>query len=244
MKEKIFTIPVNDAFESGSECPVCYMKNILEREAVEYTMGPSYMEADIREKTDEAGFCSRHIKAVYDCENRLGFALVMKTHMDRIIREIETKSTEPVKGKTIFGKVQPSPVSDYTKTLYLKCFVCDRIENTFRRYMDTIIYLYKQDEDFREKYRSCKGFCTAHYGELIEAASGKLSGQRLAEFTETTNRLYLENMKRVRDDVEWFINKFDHKYANEPWKNAKDSLTRAMIKTESVLLEEPKNKKN
>ena len=31
-------------------------------------------------------------------------------------------------------------------------------------------------------------------------------------------------MKRVRDDVEWFINKFDHKYANEPWKMAKNSL--------------------
>ena len=30
MKEKIFTIPVNDAFDSGCECPVCYMKRELE----------------------------------------------------------------------------------------------------------------------------------------------------------------------------------------------------------------------
>ena len=37
--------------------------------------------------------------------------------------------------------------------------------------------------------------------------------------------------------------KFDHKYADEPWKNAKDSLTRAMIKTASVLPEEEKKKK-
>ena len=64
-----------------------------------------------------------------------------------------------------------------------------------------------------------------------------MSGQILNDFVEQTNRLYLENMKRVRDDVEWFINKFDHKYADEPWKNAKDSLTRAMIKTASVLPE-------
>ena len=244
MKEKIFTIPVNDAFDSDCECPVCYMKNVLEQAAVEYTMGPSYMEDDIRAKTDEMGFCEKHIKAVYDCENRLGFALVMKTHMDRVIAEIEAKSAEPVKGKTLFGKMQPLSVTDYTKSLHQKCFVCDRIENTFRRYMDTIIYLYKQDESFRRKYQSCKGFCTAHYGELIETASGKLSGQNLTEFVETTNRLYLENMKRVRDDVEWFINKFDHKYAQEPWKNTKDSLVRAMIKTESVLPEEPKSKKN
>lgn len=41
-------------------------------------------------------------------------------------------------------------------------------------------------------------------------------------------------MKRVRDDVVWFINKFDHKYANEPWKNAKDSLVRATLKDTGV----------
>ena len=81
------------------------------------------------------------------------------------------------------------------------------------------------------------------YGVLIEEASSKMSGQILNDFVEQTNRLYLENMKRVRDDVEWFINKFDHKYADEPWKNAKDSLTRAMIKTASVLPEEEKKKK-
>ena len=88
MKEKIFTIPVNDAFDSGCECPVCYMKRELENAAVEYTMGPSYMEDDIRAKTDELGFCEKHIKDVYNCENRLGFALVMKTHMDRVIADI------------------------------------------------------------------------------------------------------------------------------------------------------------
>lgn len=42
-------------------------------------------------------------------------------------------------------------------------------------------------------------------------------------------------MKRVRDDVSWFINKFDHKYFNEPWKNAKDSLPRAMTKDCSII---------
>ena len=67
MKEKIFTIPVNDAFDSGCECPVCYMKRELENAAVEYTMGPSYMEDDIRAKTDELGFCEKHIKDVYNC---------------------------------------------------------------------------------------------------------------------------------------------------------------------------------
>ena len=103
-ERKIFTIPVNDAFDSGCECPVCYMKRELENAAVEYTMGPSYMEDDIRAKTDELGFCEKHIKDVYNCENRLGFALVMKTHMDRVIADISKKAQEPVKGKKLFSK--------------------------------------------------------------------------------------------------------------------------------------------
>ena len=98
-----------------------------------------------------------------------------------------------------------------------------------------MLHLYKNDEAFKDKYKSCKGFCTSHYGILIESAYNKLSGSVLEEFVNTTNELYIENMKRVRDDVSWFINMFDHKYFNEPWKNAKDSLPRAMTKDCSII---------
>ena len=38
MKEKLYTIPINDAFAMDSECPICAMKTILENNAVEFTM--------------------------------------------------------------------------------------------------------------------------------------------------------------------------------------------------------------
>ena len=38
MKEKIYTIPVNDAFDKDCECPLCAMYQELENNAVEYTM--------------------------------------------------------------------------------------------------------------------------------------------------------------------------------------------------------------
>ena len=230
MKEKIYTIPVNDAFDMDCECPICSMREKLEKEAVDYTMGPSYMEDDIRAKTDEMGFCEKHVQQVYNKENRLGFALVMKTHMDKVISDIENMTKEPVKSKGLFKKAEKPQVCDYIKKLDSKCFVCEKIDNTFSRYIDTVIYLFKNDESFRTKYKESKGFCTTHYGTLIEAAARELSGNALDEFVKTTNELYIDNMKRVRDDVAWFINKFDHKYANEPWKNSKDSLTRAMVK--------------
>ena len=36
MKEKLYTIPINDAFAMDSECPICAMKTILENNAVEF----------------------------------------------------------------------------------------------------------------------------------------------------------------------------------------------------------------
>ncbi len=56
MKEQLYSIPVNDAFSVDCECPICQIYHKLEKEAVEYTMGPSYMEDDTRSKTDAAGF--------------------------------------------------------------------------------------------------------------------------------------------------------------------------------------------
>lgn len=235
MKEKIYTIPVNDAFDRDCECPICAMYQELENSAVEYTMGPSYMEDDIRAETDKKGFCQKHLGQIYGMENRLGFALVMKTHLDKVIGDIEMLTKEPVKGKILFKKAEVPSVCGYVQQLDNACFICDRIENTFQRYIDTVLHLYQSDKDFQKKYQESRGFCTAHFGLLIQRGQQKFSGALCEQFVADTNRLYLENMKRVRDDVAWFINKFDHKYADEPWKNAKDSLPRAMTKDNSIL---------
>ena len=208
MKEKIYTVPVNDAFAADSECPVCAMFEQLENDAIEYTMGPSYMEDDIRAVTDKKGFCQKHIKKIYEQNNRLGYALVMKTHMDYVIKTIESYNQDRCTGKSLLKKGKESSVCSYIEELDSSCFVCDKIADTIERYVDTIFYMYKHDNEFKKTLSGCKGFCTNHYGLLMKKASEKLGG----------------------GDVEWFINKFDHKYADAPWKNAKDSLVRATLK--------------
>jgi hypothetical protein len=101
----------------------------------------------------------------------------------------------------------------------------------YRRYLDTIFYLYQTDESFRNTFHSCKGFCTPHYNRLRTMALSKLSGNRLDSFLKDLDQLYLNNMKRVRDDLEWFTDKFDYRNADAPWKNSKDALPRAAGKT-------------
>ena len=108
MKEQLYTIPVNDAFESDCECPLCKMKKDLERNAIEYTLGPSYMEDDNRAMTDETGFCEKHIQDLYLEKNRLGLALILSTHMQKTTRDLENLSKETVAGKSLFKKTKDS----------------------------------------------------------------------------------------------------------------------------------------
>ena len=107
MKEKIYTVPVNDAFAADSECPVCAMFEQLENDAIEYTMGPSYMEDDIREKTDATGFCRHHFKMMYDYGNRLGNALILSTHLKKLNQELtkEIKDFTPSKS-SLFSRMK------------------------------------------------------------------------------------------------------------------------------------------
>jgi len=238
LKEKLYTIPVNDAFDIDCECPICAMHKSLETNAIEFTMGPSYMEDDIREVTSRMGFCEKHLEQLYKHQNRLGLALILKTHMDKTIQDIEKLSgaNSKLSASSFFKKKgESSGVASHIDHLDDECYICDRIQGTFDRYIATIFHLYHTEESFRSKFKTSKGFCTSHYKTLYSAAPQYLSGDELNGFIRELNTLYLDNMKRVRDDLEWFVNKFDYRYADEPWKNAKDSLPRAMQKTNSIL---------
>lgn len=238
MAEQLYTIPVNEAFESDCECPICAMYSRLEQNAIEYTMGPSYMEDDNRAMTDKLGFCGRHIRTLYGEKNRLGLALMLKTHTDKTIKDLkELAKNKPVVSGGLFKKTASSSVSEYINELEKSCFICDRINNTFDRYIDTIFHLWKKDPEFKEKFKSSRGFCNCHYGLLFDQGSVKLSKDAYAEFIEILNNVYFENMERVNGDIGWFIDKFDYRFKDEPWKNSKDAIPRGIIKTNHTFVD-------
>ena len=236
MREKLYTIPVNEAYDYDCECPLCYIKKELEVKAIDFTMGPSYMEDDIRAETDKVGFCSNHLSKLYENQNRLGLALMLKTHMDYMIKNIEKTKPENYKvTSSLFQKKEnSSPTLSYLTTLENSCFICDKISNTFERYIVTIFTLYKSEPAFREKCSRVKGYCTNHYSLLYEKAPSYLRGNHLDSFISDLNKVFLDNMKRVRDDLDWFTDKFDYRFKDAPWKNSKDALPRAMTKTNGI----------
>lgn len=186
-------------------------------------------------ETNRVGFCPEHVRMMYDTQNRLGLALMLHTHTQNIIRETEKLQK---KGRTqaggLFKKSEESAVAAYMNKLGKSCFICNRINDTFDRYIDTIFYLYKREEGFRRKFKASKGFCNMHYGLLYDAAPRYLSGRELEEFTKLLDSLYLENMKRVCDDIEWYTDKFDYRNVDAPWKNSKDAVVRTILKLDST----------
>ena len=53
MAEKIYTIPINEAFDKTLEsetpdCPLCLMRNMLEKNELERITGAAMMEPDVR----------------------------------------------------------------------------------------------------------------------------------------------------------------------------------------------------
>ena len=114
MKEKLYTIPVNDAFARDCECPICAMRKTLEDNAVAYTMGSSYMEDDVRMETDRLGFCSPHMQMLLEQKNKLGLALILKTHIDKTNKDIKKLAKQPIKPNSLLKKAWCGIVSHLT----------------------------------------------------------------------------------------------------------------------------------
>ena len=233
MKEKLYTIPVNDAVNANDECPICNAEQSLENDAIEYAIGPgaSYMESDIREMTDKAGFCRRHFNMMYKYGNSLGNALILTSHVHKVSEDIkkEMKNYRGAKGG-LFSKGGTSNVEEYINSLTGKCFVCDYYRDTYKRYIATFFHLYENDREFRDKIKNGKGFCLPHMGELLHEAPGYLKGKLLDDFTADLFEIQGRNLDRIEEDISWFVEKFKYENQDKDWKESKDAIPRTIQK--------------
>lgn len=238
MREQIETIPVNDAFLSGDECPFCFLERMIEQRAIRYILGPgaSYMEPDVRAQTDKDGFCEHHYKQLYDFGNGLGNALIMQTRYAVLLRELEQARQSFVMPdkRSLFGKkrktgVQENSLLQWAKRRQKSCYLCNKLESNMQRYYDTFFAMIK-DAEFRDRVENCKGFCVRHFAELLDSAEQHLPGGQREWFYETVAKLMQENMARVKEDIDHFVGMFDYRSAGKDWKNSRDAVSRGMQK--------------
>ena len=225
--EQIYTIPVNEAFEKVQEedshiCPFCLMYNRLEANELDLILGASMMEPDVRLKTNESGFCDTHLGMMFGRPKRLPLALMLESHLDQIAKDLDGNMG------MFIGKTGDAAAKRLDR-LEHSCYICDRIEYNFSRMIETAALLWQSDSAFHDKVKKAPYFCLPHYGRFIRAAKDRLSKKDFAEFYETVHALETAYFDELRGDVSWFCKKFDYRYENEPWGNAKDAPERARL---------------
>ena len=156
-----------------------------------------------------------------------------------MIKEIELLQKKGRKSSGgLFSKKEETSLFSFTEKISHSCYICDRIEGVYQRYIATIFYLYEEDSAFVTKFKKSRGFCLEHYGMLFEEAPKYLHGATLEDFTKDLNTVFMDNYKRMEEEVAWFIEKFDYRNTDAPWKTSKDAVPRAITKVNGIITEE------
>ena len=229
MKEKIYTIPLSEAYENPSECPFCMLEEKLETEAVEHALGAAMMEPDFRIVSNDKGYCRRHFKMMLSQQEALSLALVLDTHLNETIKKIKDASKE-VPAKKIFKKGAEDKLLSTIDSINTSCVICEKLEGTLDKFAEVFWYLYKTEGDFKEKVLKSQGFCLHHFYQIMSKIDSELSGKTKEQARNEICELEISNLERINEEVNWFTKKFDYRFTNEPGKNAKDSPQRAILK--------------
>jgi hypothetical protein len=235
MKDHIHTIPVLEALREPGHCPFCKMHSKLDQDAVDFIMGPAYMDEDIRDKTNEAGFCEDHLKKLYAVQNRLGAALLIHTHVKQLIKD--TDSANPLeKAAGLFRKSESGAnrLAGLIEKQQSRCYLCEKADGTFKRYVDTFFYMWHREAELIPLVKAVPGFCIPHYGMLLREAENSLSKKELDSFLSVVIPLQQQAMAKLEGDLDWFIQKFDYRNSDAPWKESKDAIIRAMAMLKGI----------
>ena len=231
--EQIYTIPVNEAFDTVAEhaecgCPFCLLYNKLQDDEIEIILGASMMEPDIRIKTNEQGFCHRHFGIMLGRRRMLGMGLMLESHLADVKKRLD--------GPTLFGN-KAKAAMDSLAELESDCYVCSRIKRNLYNMTATAVYLWESDPEFAPKFAKAPYFCLPHYRAMVEYAAAKMNKRVFPEFYKAASAIQEKYITSLTEDVSWYCKKFDYRYDEEPWYNSKDSVPRAI----KFLSGDPKN---
>ena len=215
MKEQIYTIPINEAFDEICECPLCVIERKLEKETIEYELGPAMMEPDHRVESNEKGYCRRHLEMMLESPNKLSLALILDTHLQEVRKKISSLSAEK---KGLFKKEKPTIAETVDS-----CMVCQKLEKTMKRYCAVLADMWKDEPEFRKKFDESKGFCLPHFEMLLKYGN--------TEFLKALIEKEEKELARINEDIHKFTLKFDYRNRDMEWGTAKDAPERSVAKT-------------
>ncbi len=222
MRETIYTIPVNEAFEEPCGCPICKMYDVIEKNELERITGAAMMEPSVRIETNKHGFCERHHRLVANAGKALPTALLLESYVAGVAGELASKPLVPT------GTAYADRVCRYIDEVLGDCYLCGRIDDFFEHELDTFFLLYSEDAAFRAKLEAQTAFCLPHTKLLLERGKKALNKKDYPEFAKKIINIASKGFQTLHGDISWFCKKFDYRYANEDWKNSKDAIPRTV----------------
>ncbi len=240
MAESIYKIPVSEAFdasmEQGKECPFCRLFGLLEENELEIILGGAMMEPDIRIRTNKQGFCNHHYGRMFTRKNRLGMALILESHLNQLREEMTPGAVDLVKGKGASAVKRADELKE-------SCYICGRIATNFEKMIETAVILYEDDPEFPKKAEKQPLYCIPHFTRFLRCAKDRLPKKKYAELYDKVAKPFFGYFDELRGDVSHFCNKFDYRFDDLPWGNAKDSVERSIRFLTCGLSEETMNAK-
>lgn len=235
MKETIYTIPINDAFDQKCSCALCDIENRIENEEIEYALGPAMMEPDFRINSNHNGFCKTHYSSLLKNSKALPLALVLQTHIQQQSKDIFAEKVQKTSKSSFMKKksdenMSAKKITEHIENLNCNCIICERTQKTMNRYFDNLIYIWKTETDFRSKFASQEGFCIPHFSKLLTYAMNGLNEKDFKEFYHILLDIQESSMSRIYEDISAFTMLFDHNNKTVPSDNVKNSIRRSIKK--------------
>lgn len=221
MKERIYSIPLTDALKENCGCILCTLEKNLETNAIQYFLGPSLMEPDGRELTNKEGFCRRHMKMFLEGNHRLGLALMLETHIPDVIKNFKLKK------KGIFGGYNMKETAEKIYAAEKSCAVCNKISSQLSDAAENLVYLWKQEEDFKKGFEDSFGLCLEHMALVLSVCEKELGIKKAAEFAKMLVKLQKRRFSEIQEDVHEFTLSFDYRNTQKPSEKVASSVNTA-----------------
>lgn len=227
MPEKIFTIPINEAYDQPDGCPLCRLRADLEEQILGNALGAAMMEPDVRIRMNEEGFCSTHLDALYRRKNKLALGLILESRLDRLQEVISDSPKKQKKG--LFGGRSSEKTTAPLQAASCGCYACRKIEHTEQRYYSNVAWLWESDAAFRDKLTQHSSLCLGHAVGLLARAEEELNADAFNSLSDAVTGSLLSALSDLRRDVTGFTVSFDHRNAGNPVSEAeRTALERAL----------------
>jgi hypothetical protein len=205
MKEQLYTIDINQAFDQAECCPLCELEHKREDDVLTYILGPAMMEPAIRIETNVLGFCRRHLTAMQKRKNKLSLALMLESLMIEI-------NKNPAKG-----------ISKRRGT----CYLCARIQHFRLAVTANIAHMWKSEPEFKAKLEHISGFCMPHAAMLCDSAVKHLGKKNAPDYIKCVTKAAARQSVLLQQQISAFCQSFDHRNAGQELGGAKAAVEKA-----------------